>query len=72
MSNSLQPKDYIDHGILQVRILEWVAFPFSSRFSQPRAQTQVSCTAGRFFTSLATKEAHAYSNVTNIAGESTT
>ena len=64
--------DYTDHGILQVRILEWVAFPFSRGSSQPRAQTQVSCTAGRFFTSLATKEAHAYSNVISIAGESTT
>ena len=33
------------------RILEWVAFPFSSGSSQPRDQTQVSCTAGGFFTS---------------------
>ena len=33
------------------RILEWVAFPFSSRSSQPRNQTRVSCIAGRFFTS---------------------
>ena len=32
------------------RILEWVAFPFSSRSSQPRNQTQVSCISGRFFT----------------------
>ena len=28
--------DYTVHGILQARILEWVAFPFSSRSSQPR------------------------------------
>ena len=28
------------HGILQARILEWVAFPFSSGSSQPRDQTQ--------------------------------
>ena len=33
------------------RILEWVAFPFSSRSSQPRNQTRVSCITGRFFTS---------------------
>ena len=33
------------------RILEWVAFPFSSGPSQPRNQTGVSCPAGRFFTS---------------------
>ena len=38
------------HGILQARILEWVAFPFSRGSSQPRNQTQVSCIAGRFFT----------------------
>ena len=31
------------HGILQARILEWVAFPFSKESSQPRDQTQVSC-----------------------------
>ena len=30
------PKDYRVHGILQARILEWVAFPFSREFSQPR------------------------------------
>ena len=29
------PMDYTVHGILQARILEWVAFPFSSRSSQP-------------------------------------
>ena len=45
------PMDYIVHGILQARILEWVAFPFSRGSSQPRDQTQVSHIAGRFFTS---------------------
>ena len=39
------------HGILQDRILEWVAFPFSRGFSHRRDQTQVSHIAGRFFTS---------------------
>ena len=39
------------------RILEWVAYPFSSRSSQPRSQNRVSCIAGRFFTSWATREA---------------
>ena len=34
--------DYTVHGILQARILEWVAFPFSRGSSQPRDQTQVS------------------------------
>ena len=32
------------------RILEWVAYPFSSGSSQPRNRTGVSCIAGRFFT----------------------
>ena len=42
------------HGILQARILEWVAFCFSRGSSQPRDQTQVSHTAGGFFTVWAT------------------
>ena len=45
------------YGILQERILEWVDIPFSRRYSRPRDQTQVSCTAGRFFTIWATREA---------------
>ena len=45
------PMDYTVHGILQTRILDWVAFSFSRRSSQPRDRTQVSCIAGRFFTS---------------------
>ena len=48
--------DPMDYGILQARILEWVAFPFSRGSSQPRDQTQVSRIAGRFFTSWATRE----------------
>ena len=38
------------HGLLQARILEWLAITFSRRSSQPRDQTQVSCIAGGFFT----------------------
>ena len=93
------PTDYTVHGILQARILEWVAssllqgifptqqsnpcaphcrwllyrlkhqrspripewgaYPFSSGSFQPRNQTGVSCVAGRFFTSWATREVHA-------------
>ena len=52
------PMDSSVHGILEARILEWVAFPFSRGSSQPRDQTQISHTAGRFFTSWATREAH--------------
>ena len=51
------PMDYTVHGILQARIPEWVAFPFSRGSSEPRDQTQVSRTADRFFTSWATREA---------------
>ena len=50
--------DYTVHGILQARILEWVAVPFSRVSFQPRDQTQVSCIAGGFFTSWATRDAH--------------
>ena len=38
------------HGILQARILEWVAIPFSMGSSRPWDQTQISCISGRFFT----------------------
>ena len=57
MSNSLQPMDYTIHGILQARILEWVAFPFSKESSEPRDWTQVSHIAGGFFINWATREA---------------
>ena len=40
------------------RILEWVAYPFSSRSSWPRNQTGVSCIAGGFFTNWAIREAY--------------
>ena len=50
--------DYTVHGFLQARILEWLVFPFFRGSSQPRDRTQVSCIAGRFFTSWTTREAH--------------
>ena len=50
------PVDYTGHGILQARILAWAAVLFSRGSSQPRDQTQISCAAGRFFTSWATRE----------------
>ena len=37
------------HGILQARILEWVAIPFSKGSCQSRNQIYISCLAGRFF-----------------------
>ena len=51
------PMSYTVNGILQARILEWVAFPFSRGSSQPRVRTQVSSIAGRFFTSWTIREA---------------
>ena len=44
------PVDYTVLGILQARILEWVAIPFFRGSFQPRDRTQVSCIVGGFFT----------------------
>ena len=60
--------DYTVHGILQARILEWVAFPFSRGSSQPGDRTQVSSIAGGFFARWPTREAqsiHVGSEVTH-------
>ena len=43
------------HGILQARILEWVAISFSRGSSWPRNRSQVSCITGRFFTNWLTR-----------------
>ena len=60
-SDSLQPHGLEPgstvHGILQARILEWVAILFSRVSSRSRDQTRVSWIAGRFFTVWATREA---------------
>ena len=45
------------HGILQARILGWVAISFFRGSSSPRNRTWVSCIAGRFFTNWAKREA---------------
>ena len=44
------PTDYTVHGILQARILEWVAISFSRDLPDPEIKLAVSCIAGRFFT----------------------
>ena len=54
------PMDYSAYGILQARILEWVAVPFLKGSSQSRDWNQVSHIAGRYFTSWATREAQEY------------
>ena len=47
------PPGSSDHEIFQARVLEWIAISFSRGSSQLRNRTQVSCTAGRFFTDWA-------------------
>ena len=44
------------HGILQARILEWVAMPSSRGSSRPRDPTHISCIPGRFLTTSTTWE----------------
>ena len=56
------------HGILQARILEWVAISSFRGSSQPRGQTKVSCIAGRFFTVYMRHEI--LQNYTNEDGQS--
>ena len=52
------------------RILEWVAYPFSSGSSQPRNQTGVSCIAGRFFTNWTIREALYFLKILYICSNS--
>ena len=51
------------HGILQARILEWVAISFSRGSSQPRDRTPVSRIVGRCFNLWATREVRYILNV---------
>ena len=60
--------DYAVHGILQARILEWVAFPFFRGSSHHRDRTQVSHIAGGFFTSRATEESNKYLKQLTLRG----
>ena len=62
------PMDYTVHGILQARILEWVAFPFSRRSSQPKDWTQVSRIAGRRINLWAIREAEYADYIMRNAG----
>ena len=60
------PRDYAVHGILQARILQWIALPISRGSSQSWDRTQVSHIAGGFFISWATREAQEHSIYTPI------
>ena len=53
------------HGILQARILEWVAISYSRGSTQPRDPTRVSCIASRVFTIWVTWGSPAYADVSN-------
>ena len=53
-------------GIIQTRILEWVAMPSSRGSSQSRDQIHISCIAGRLFTNWATREAQEYWSYTGV------
>ena len=68
MSSSFDPMDYSPpdssvHGILQPRILGWVAIPFSRGSSGTRDRTLVSCITGRFFTIWAPGNCHFQSSI---------
>ena len=68
VSDSLRPVDCSPpsssvHGILQARILEWVAISFSRGSSQPRDQTQVSHIEGRCYNLWATREDPRYTKI---------
>ena len=71
MSDSLWPMDCSlsgssVRGISQARVQEWIAISFSRGPSRLRNWTQVSCTAGRFFTDWAMREAWQGINLQNI------
>ena len=55
------------HGILQARVLEWVAIAFSRGSSRPRDRTRVSCIPGRRFNLWATREANSHRNPCSLS-----
>ena len=57
------PPGFSFHGILQVRILEWIATSFSRGSSWPRDRTQISCITLRFFTIWAPWETLNFANL---------
>ena len=66
------PMDFTVHRILQARTLEWVVFPFSRGFSQPRDRTQVSRIAGSSLYQLSHKGSprileYEYSNINSLS-----
>ena len=60
------PLDFTVHGIFQAKILEWVAYPFSSNSSRLRNQTEVCCVAGGFFISCPNREVLNWARVNRV------
>ena len=60
------PSGFSDHDILQARILEWVAIPFSRGYSQHRDSTQVTCIIDRFPAFWDTRKARVESNLIGL------
>ena len=60
------PPGFSVHGILQARILEWIAILFSRGTSQLRDWTLISCIAGRFFTVWATGKSYEFGCILQI------
>ena len=60
------PMDYTVHGILQARIPEWVAFPFSRGSSQPRTEPGLPLCRRILYTSWATTEAWGRMHVSTL------
>ena len=60
------------HGILQARIVEWIALPFSRGSSQPKGRTWVYCITGKFFTLWATREASLSQEVNGVLSKENT
>ena len=58
VTHNCSPPSSSIHGISQASILEWVAIIFCRGSSRRRDRTQLSCTAGEFFTIYVTRKAN--------------
>ena len=73
MSDSFETPQTVAHqapvsmGILQARILEWVAFSFSRGSSQPRDQTYCPALASQFFTTKPPGKPHFVPSVQSLS-----
>jgi len=70
VTHNCSPPSSSIHGISQASILEWVAIPFYRGSSRPRDRTQLSLTAGEFFTICVTREGQSYAAAAAAAAKS--